>query len=183
MNGLKPAPERPPFWKRKRLHEMTRGEFEAICDRCARCCLVKLEDEDTGKVHYTDIACKLLDSESCRCKDYGHRKRRVPDCLKITPRTAKSYRWLPETCGYRLIAEGRDLYWWHPLVSGDPDTVHAAGISVRGKVAGDEREFGDDELAHHLVRWPEQLPGAARRRRRAAAPRPRAKRKKKLPRK
>lgn len=152
-----------PFWQTKRLHEMTRSEFEAICDGCGRCCLVKLEDEDTGIVHYTDIACKLLDTESCRCSDYSHRRRRVPDCLKITPRTAKSYAWLPPTCGYRLIAEGRDLYWWHPLVSGDPETVHAAGISVRGKVAGSEQDFSDDELGHHLVLWPARVPqGSAR---------------------
>jgi uncharacterized cysteine cluster protein YcgN (CxxCxxCC family) len=156
------APERPPFWKTKRLHEMTRGEYEAICDGCARCCLVKLEDEDTGRIHYTDVACKLLDTNSCRCSDYGHRRRRVPDCLKITPRTAKSYAWLPPTCGYRLVAEGRDLYWWHPLVSGDPETVHAAGVSVRGRVAGFEQDFSDDELGHHLVLWPARLPPGAK---------------------
>jgi uncharacterized cysteine cluster protein YcgN (CxxCxxCC family) len=114
------APERPPFWKTKRLHEVTRSQYEAICDGCARCCLVKLEDED------------------------------------------KSYAWLPPTCGYRLVAEGRDLYWWHPLVSGDPDTVHAAGISVRGKVAGFEQDFSDDELGHHLVLWPARVPPGAK---------------------
>jgi hypothetical protein len=96
LNRLQaPMPERPPFWKTKRLHEMTRVEFEAICDGCARCCLVKIEDADTGVVHYTDVACRLLDGKSCRCKDYGHRRRRVPDCLKITPRTAKVIRLAP----------------------------------------------------------------------------------------
>jgi uncharacterized cysteine cluster protein YcgN (CxxCxxCC family) len=150
-----------PFWRTKPLSQMTAREFESICDGCARCCLVKLEDEDTGRIHYTDVACKLLDTKSCRCSDYGHRRRRVPDCLKITPRTAKSYEWLPPTCGYRLIAEGKDLYWWHPLVSGDPETVHAAGVSVRGKVAGFEQDFSDDELGHHLVLWPARVPPGA----------------------
>jgi uncharacterized protein len=165
-----------PFWKTKRLHEMTRFEFEAICDGCARCCLVKIEDADTGVVHYTDVACRLLDGKSCRCKDYGHRRRRVPDCLKITARTAKSYGWLPQTCGYRLIAEGKDLYWWHPLVSGDRDTVHQAGISVRGRVAGSEDDFSDDEMAHRLVTWPARFPPGARHRP-AVSARAKAKRK------
>ena len=147
-----------PFWRTKSLAQMTRAEFESVCDGCARCCLVKLEDEDTGRIHYTDVACKLLDAKTCRCKDYGRRASRVPDCLKITPRTAKSYAWLPPTCGYRLIAEGKDLYWWHPLVSGDPLSVHKAGISVRGKVAGPEQDFSDDELGHHLVTWPGKFP-------------------------
>ncbi len=151
-----------PFWRTKKLSQMTPAEFESVCDGCARCCLVKLEDEDTREIHYTDVGCKLLDTKSCRCSDYGRRMRRVPDCLKITPRTAKSYRWLPPSCGYRLLSEGRDLYWWHPLVSGDPGTVHAAGISVRGRVAGPEQDFSDDELAHHLVMWPRQIPAIAR---------------------
>ena len=147
-----------PFWKTKSLAQMTRAEFESVCDGCARCCLVKLEDEDSGQIHYTDVTCKLLDAKSCRCRDYGRRRARVPDCLKITPRTAKSYSWLPPTCGYRLLAEGRDLHWWHPLVSGDPASVHKAGISVRGRVAGPEQDFSDDELAHHLVAWPGKWP-------------------------
>jgi len=163
-----------PFWRTKPLAEMTKAEFESVCDGCARCCLVKIEDADTGRVHYTDVACKLLDTKSCRCSDYGHRRRRVPDCLKITPKTAKSYAWLPPTCGYRLLAEGRDLYWWHPLVSGDRGTVHAAGISVRGRVAGLEDDFSDDELAHRLVLWPEKFPAGARSRKapRAARKKP-----------
>ena len=153
-----------PFWKTKSLAQMTRAEFESVCDGCARCCLVKLEDDDTGQIHYTDVSCKLLDTKSCRCSDYGHRRRRVPDCLKITPRTAKSYGWLPPTCGYRLLAEGRDLYWWHPLVSGDRDTVHQAGISVRGRVAGPEQNYSDDELGHYLVTWPGRFPAGTRKR-------------------
>jgi uncharacterized cysteine cluster protein YcgN (CxxCxxCC family) len=153
-----------PFWRTKSLAQMTAAEFESVCDGCARCCLVKIEDVPSGIVHYTDVACRLLDAKSCRCSDYGHRRRRVPDCLKITPRTAKSYGWLPPTCGYRLLAEGRDLYWWHPLVSGDRDTVHQAGISVRGRVAGLEQDYSDDEIAHHLVTWPGNFPAGAKRR-------------------
>ena len=157
--GYKPRMDKP-FWETKKLAQMTRKEFESVCDRCARCCLVKLEDEDTGVVHYTDVVCRLLDEKSCRCTDYGHRERRVPDCVKLTPRRAASYSWLPDTCAYRLLAEGKPLYWWHPLVSGDRDSVHAAGVSVRGRTAGDETEFSDDELAHHLVMWPNEAPGA-----------------------
>jgi uncharacterized cysteine cluster protein YcgN (CxxCxxCC family) len=153
-----------PFWRTKSLAQMTLSEFESVCDGCARCCLVKIEEVPSAVVPYTDVACRLLDTKSCRCSDYGHRRRRVPDCLKITPRTAKSYRWLPPTCGYRLIAEGEDLYWWHPLVSGDRDTVHQAGISVRGRVAGSEDDFSDDEMAHRLVTWPGKFPAGAKRR-------------------
>jgi hypothetical protein len=161
--------EEAPFWETKSLAEMTPREFERVCDGCARCCLSKIEDADTGVVHYTDVACKLLDAEACRCRDYGHRLRRVPDCLKITPKTAKKWTWLPPTCAYRLLAEGRPLYWWHPLVSGDPDTVHVAGVSVRGRTAGSEEDFSDDEMAHRLVTWPRQLPHGARGRRRPRA--------------
>jgi uncharacterized cysteine cluster protein YcgN (CxxCxxCC family) len=160
-----------PFWETKSLAEMTRSEFESVCDGCARCCLVKLEDADTGATHYTDVACRLLDTRSCRCTDYGHRTRRVPDCMKLTPRTAKTYSWLPRTCGYRLLAEGRPLYWWHPLVSGDPESVHAAGISVRGRTAGSERDFSDDETALRIVTWPNQQPRIARARPRRRTPR------------
>jgi uncharacterized cysteine cluster protein YcgN (CxxCxxCC family) len=155
-----------PFWETKSLAQMTRSEFESVCDGCARCCLVKLEDEDTGFVHYTDVVCRLLDQRTCRCRDYGHRSRRVPDCVKLSPRRAASYSWLPQTCAYRLLAEGKPLYWWHPLVSGDPASVHAAGVSVRGRVAGVEEDFSDDELAHHIVLWPNLLPAAKRRRKR-----------------
>jgi uncharacterized cysteine cluster protein YcgN (CxxCxxCC family) len=141
-----------PFWKRKRLDEMSRSEWESLCDGCARCCLLKLEDSDTGAIDYTDIACRLLDLDSCRCSDYRNRRRRVPDCVVLTAAKLKDLHWMPSTCAYRLVAEGKDLAWWHPLVSGDPETVHRAGISVRDRVVPEGR--GDDP-EDRIVTWPE----------------------------
>ena len=141
-----------PFWRRKTLAGMTHGEWESLCDGCAKCCLEKLEDEDTGEIRHTDIACRLLNLDTCRCTDYANRKRFMPDCIKLTARAVSEFRWLPSTCAYRLLNEGRDLPWWHPLVSGDPETVHGAGISVRGR-AVPEALAGD--LEDHVVIWPE----------------------------
>ncbi len=121
-----------PFWRSKRLDEMSASEWESLCDGCGKCCLLKLEDEDTGDVYLTRLACRLLDHKSCRCKDYPNRFARMPDCVSIDAGTVGSLRWLPETCAYRLIDEGKDLFWWHPLVSGEADSVHWAGVSVRG---------------------------------------------------
>ena len=140
-----------PFWKRKRLDQMSRPEWESLCDGCGRCCLIKLEDADTGDIDYTDIACRLLDLGSCRCSDYDNRKRLVPDCVVLSASMINRLHWMPSTCAYRLIGEGKDLAWWHPLVSGDPDTVHAAGISVRNRVVPEER--GDDP-EDRIVTWP-----------------------------
>ena len=142
-----------PFWRRKTLAEMTRSEWEALCDGCAKCCLDKLQDDDTGEISYTEVACRLLDLGTCRCTDYANRKRFVPDCVVLTPRMVARLTWLPSSCAYRLISEGRDLEWWHPLVSGDPETVHRAGVSVRGR-AVPEALAGD--LEDHIVHWPEQ---------------------------
>ncbi len=134
-----------PFWRRKNLADMTGAEWESLCDGCGRCCLNKLEDEDTGRVYYTDVGCRLLDKTACRCKDYPHRSAAVEDCVRLDPENVATLKWLPSTCAYRLIAEGRDLYWWHPLVSGDPESVHAAGVSVRGRVGVSEHELGDED--------------------------------------
>ena len=141
-----------PFWERKRLQDMTRAEWESLCDGCAKCCLAKLEDEDTGDVHYTDVACRLLDLGRCRCRRYNERHRLVPDCAALTPRTVGSFSWLPRTCAYRLVAEGKPLAWWHPLVSGDPETVHRAGVSVRGRVIS-ETQVPDQDLEERIVDW------------------------------
>jgi uncharacterized protein len=143
-----------PFWRVKPLDAMSDIEWESLCDGCARCCLVKLEDEDDGAIHYTDVGCTLLDGTTCRCRDYANRQAKVADCVRLTPETVTNLTWLPPTCGYRLLSEGRDLYWWHPLVSGDPETVHAAGISVRDRVAGPEEDFTVRELLDRVVTWP-----------------------------
>jgi hypothetical protein len=139
------------FWERLPLHRMTRAEWEALCDGCGKCCLNKLEYEDTGEVAFTRVACRLLDGQSCRCKHYATRRRYVPDCVQLTPtRLPKVAYWLPKTCAYKLLYEGRPLYPWHPLISGDPESVHAAGISVRGwtipETAVEEADWED-----HLI--------------------------------
>lgn len=146
MTADAPAPN--PFWKEKSLAEMTPAEWESLCDGCGRCCLHKLEDEDTGDVVYTNVACRLLDTERCRCTRYAERKRLVPDCVVLTPRNLADLPWMPGTCAYRLLFEGRDLPWWHPLVSGDPGTVREAGISMSGRTIS-ERNAGD--LEDHVI--------------------------------
>jgi hypothetical protein len=155
-----------PFWKSKSLEEMTGPEWESLCDGCGRCCLVKLEDEDTGEIHRTRLACRLLDPATCRCRDYANRFSRVPDCVAITPETVRRLAWLPETCAYRLVAEGRDLAWWHPLVSGTPETVHLVGISVRDWVTSEARVKPDNVHRYIIRDYP-----AASARARPAAPR------------
>jgi len=132
---------------------MTAGEWESLCDGCGKCCLVKLQDADTDVVVYTDVACRLLDCGSCRCSDYPNRKAKVTDCVVLSPALVNELGWMPSTCAYRLLKEGKDLYWWHPLVSGDPNTVHDAGISVRGRAIS-EALVEDAELPEHVVDWP-----------------------------
>jgi uncharacterized cysteine cluster protein YcgN (CxxCxxCC family) len=153
-----------PFWQRKRLADMTDAEWESLCDGCGRCCLVKLEDEDTAETYFTDVGCRLLDGQTCRCRDYAHRSEKVDDCVRLTPKVVHELRWLPPTCAYRLLDEGKDLYWWHPLVSGDPDSVHQARISVRGRVNGSEDDVPDETLEDRIVDWPVRWPKGARRR-------------------
>lgn len=156
----RPVPAEP-FWRTTSLEEMTREQWESLCDGCGRCCLIKLEDEDTGEILATDIGCRLFDGKTCRCKDYPNRSTIVPDCVTLTPAAVRELRWLPPTCAYRLVAEERDLPWWHPLVSGDPQTVVKAGISVKGRVFASEDEVPDEEVPDRIVAWPLRWPRAA----------------------
>lgn len=140
------------FWQEKTLFEMTGEEWESLCDGCARCCLHKLENDETDVVHYTAVVCRYLDESRCRCTAYSERTRLVPDCIELTPVGALDYSWLPGTCAYRLIAEGKPLYWWHPLVSGSRQTVHEADISVRGKCVS-ELYVHPDSYEEQIIHW------------------------------
>jgi len=136
------------FWETTPLEAMTREQWESVCDGCGKCCVHKLEDADTGEIHLTNVACKLLDRTSARCSNYRHRRAYVPDCVRLTPKLLRGIRWLPESCAYKLLEAGKPLPEWHHLVSGDPEAVHRAGMSVRGWTVS-EQEAGD--LEYHLV--------------------------------
>lgn len=140
------------FWERKTLHEMNPQEWESLCDGCGRCCVQKLEDEDSGEIYYTAIACRYLDSDACRCTVYETRNQQVPDCLRITPAAVEIFHWLPESCAYRLIQEGKPLPYWHHLISGSRETVHEVGISVRDKVLSED-EVPSEDWEEHIITW------------------------------
>ena len=136
------------FWEQKPLDRMTRAEWESLCDGCGKCCVHKLEDEETGEIHATNVACRLLNRRTAMCSDYRNRQSYVPECVRLTPAKLRDIDWLPSTCAYRLIDEGRPLADWHPLISGDPESVHRAGISVRGWTVSED-DAGD--LENHIV--------------------------------
>ena len=140
------------FWRAKTLQQMSSAEWESLCDGCGKCCLHKLEEEDSGDVFYTRIACRYLDHQGCHCQAYDERQKLVSGCVVLTPDTVKDTYWLPDTCAYRLIAEGAELFDWHPLVSGDPESVHKAGMSVAGKVVA-ESAVAEEDYEDYIIRW------------------------------
>lgn len=163
------APLEDGYWRRKTLTEMSEREWEALCDRCSKCCVISIEDVDTGQLHLTDVSCKLFDTEACACSDYENRKQYVPDCVKLTPKNVPKLDWLPSTCAYRLVSEGQDLFWWHPLLSGDDNTVHVAKASVRNRTRPEGR-LQMPGLIKRITRWPSPLqkpPAKYRKRKRA----------------
>ena len=143
--------KRPKFWETVPLKNMNQTEWEALCDGCGKCCLNKIEYEDTGEIAYTRIACRLLDGESCRCAQYPIRHQFVPDCVRLSPKTLpKIAYWMPRTCAYRLLHEGKQLYSWHPLITGDPQSVHDAGASVQGWTIP-EFEVPEEDWEDHII--------------------------------
>lgn len=143
-----------PFWRTKSIQEFSPDEWEALCDGCAKCCLVRLRDDDSDEIASTNVACKLLDQSACRCIDYRARARIVPGCVQLSPENIAALDWMPPTCAYRLVAAGRDLPWWHHLISGSRETVHEAGASVRGRTVS-ENDVSEEDLWDHVATWPD----------------------------
>lgn len=141
-----------PFWERKSLLQMTVPEWESLCDGCGLCCLVRFEDEETGEIIPTRVHCRLFDPDACRCTDYARRKAVVPDCIKLTPHNIEALEWMPPSCAYRRVHEGKDLPQWHPLVTGDADSPHKAGVSVRNQTIS-EASLADPEDALDFAAW------------------------------
>lgn len=141
-----------PYWKAKPLSELDQEEWESLCDGCGKCCLLKLEDEDTGEIAYTRLHCKLFDAATCQCSNYVERKKHVPECVILTPEKINELHWMPSTCAYRLVSEGKDLPDWHHLISGSRTTIHKAGKSVLGKTLSEETVFDGDEF-DWIVDW------------------------------
>jgi len=166
---MRPVMTARPFWEAKTLAEMSPAEWESLCDGCGLCCLVRFEDEASGLVTPTRVACKLLDTEACRCSDYENRRDFVPDCIKLTPDNVSRLAWMPMSCAYRRLAEGRGLAPWHPLVSGDPESVHRAGVSIRGETISEADLAHPDDALDYMA--PDLLAerGLARRRRGATS--------------
>jgi len=138
------------FWKEKLLSEMSDKEWESLCDGCGRCCVWKFEDADSGEILYTDIRCELFDDARCRCGDYRHRCSRVPDCMDIRSMEDRHFAWLPTSCAYRLLHEGKPLFDWHPLISGNPESLHMAGISLQNKTVCGEH-FTEEDIVRHMI--------------------------------
>jgi uncharacterized cysteine cluster protein YcgN (CxxCxxCC family) len=142
------------WWDTLALEQLTTEQWESLCDGCARCCLHKLQDEEDGQIYYTSVRCRYLVEASCRCSDYLNRTRLMPNCMQLSPGTMASLDWLPPTCAYRLRSEGKPLPSWHPLVSRDPESVHRAGISIRGRSISDEYVHPDG-YDEYIVAWVE----------------------------
>lgn len=142
------------WWDAKSLEQLSPAEWEALCDGCAKCCLHKLEDEDTGEVYFTKVRCQHLDESSCRCTDYPQRSVLMPNCIHLEPEEVPGYDWLPSTCAYRLRANNEPLPDWHPLVTGDPQSVHQAGVSIKGRSISDEFVHPDG-FEEHIIHWVE----------------------------
>ncbi|MGK0500882.1 MAG: putative cysteine cluster protein YcgN (CxxCxxCC family) [Oceanicoccus sp.] len=143
----------PRFWEHKSLAEMSREEWESLCDGCAKCCLHKLEDEDSGEVFYTKVVCRYMD-DNCRCTEYQQRNILVPACVWLRPEDVAEFHWLPSTCAYRLVAEGQPLPSWHPLISGSDQSVHQAGVSIQGRALNEEYVHPDG-FEEHIIHWVE----------------------------